>query len=191
MTDIEMAIRQLQNNGLVVYPTDTLYALGASINSKRAVKKLYMAKNRPIDYPLSIAVADVESIESVAITNKQSRDLARVFLPGPLTLVLKKRNNVPSLISRSTIAVRVPNHPIAQELIQKVGPLTATSANRHDGPSPTTINQAKDQLGSHVACYLDDGILPGIPSTIVDATMGLSILREGAIEAKEVYAYRS
>lgn len=191
MIDFEAAVRWLQSGDLVVYPTDTLYALGALIANESAVQKIYKVKGRPYNCPLPVAVADITAIDKIAIMNKQAQRLARFFLPGPLTLVLRKRETVPPFVSCDTVAVRVPNNPIARKLLRKAGPLTATSANCHNGSPPVTIDHAKKQLGSQVSCFLDGGSLLGIPSTIVDVATDFLILREGAIPAQEVYAYRN
>ena len=191
MTDFDEAVRLLLNGDLIVYPTDTLYALGAIMANEKAVKKIYEVKGRPYDFPLPVAVADISAIDEIAIMNKQAQRLANFFLPGPLTLVLKKRETVPPFVSHDTVAVRVPKNLIAYKLLRKTGPLTATSANRHNGFPPATVETAKKQLGSQVLYYLNGGSLLGIPSTIVDVTTDLIILREGSIPAQEVYAHRN
>ncbi|HDS58754.1 MAG TPA: threonylcarbamoyl-AMP synthase [Thermoplasmatales archaeon] len=189
MTELEAAVHTLQSGGLVVYPTDTLYALGASISHREAVERVYAVKRRPLRCPLPVAVAEVELMDQVGVMTAPARRLAGAFLPGPLTLVLARRDAVPAVVSPRTVAVRVPDHPVARCLLSRTGPLTATSANLHRGPLPATVEGAREQLGAGVDLYVDGGLLPGTPSTIVDATGEVQVLREGAIPAEEVYAH--
>ena len=182
-----MAKEILQKGGIVVYPTDTLYGLGASIFEENAVKRIYEIKKRPHHIPLPIIVPSVEGIKEVAIVTDIAFTLARKFLPGALTLVLKKRDIISDTIARETIAVRVPDHDIAREIASEV-PITATSANIHGGEEPVTIAIAKKQLGSNVDMYIDAGKLPGKPSTIVDVTKEkMKIIREGVIKKERLY----
>lgn len=189
MTELEKAVHTVGSGGLVVYPTDTLYALGASISHQEAVERVYEVKCRPLSHPLPVAVADVATMEEVGVMTALARRLASAFLPGPLTIVVVKQDVVPAVVAPRTVAIRVPDHPVARRLLSSTGPLTATSANRHRGPLPATVETAQEQLGSDVDMYLDGGSLLGTPSTIVDATGEVRVLREGAISEEEVYAH--
>lgn len=186
-SEIERALELLREGKLIVYPTDTLYGLGADIFNREAVKKVYEVKKRPVSMPLSIAISDVEEIEKYAFMNKIAYKIADQFLPGALTLILKKKKRVPDVISKDKIAIRIPSNEIALKIAENI-PITATSANIHGGENPWKIEIARKQLGEKVALYIDAGDLKNIPSTIVDLSEGkLKIIREGAIKREEIY----
>jgi len=188
--DIDGMAKILKAGGLVVYPTDTLYGLGADPFNDSAVKKVFLTKNRPFDMPLSIAVSDVRMLESVAVVNDSARRLIAKFLPGPLTILLTKKPSVSDLLSSgdNQIGIRIPAHPLALKLIKKVGPITSTSANLHSKPDPTTIDMAKKDLGSSVDLYIDCGKTKHqLGSTIVDVSEGdVEIVRAGVISKEEI-----
>ena len=188
--DLSQAILALKHGDVVVYPTDTLYALGADIYNEDAVRRIFKIKNRPLDIPLSVAVANFESIESIAIVNDIARRLAEHFLPGSLTLVLNKKSNISSIITGGLdkVAVRIPDNEVALELLSKFGSLTSTSANVHDMETPQDVKGIKKQFkDGDVAVYLDCGKLNASPSTIVDITTKTpKIIREGIITKKNI-----
>jgi len=186
--DLFKAIEALKQGGLVVYPTDTLYALGADIFNEDAVKKVFRVKKRPFDVPLPVAVSTVVDMEKIAFVDRKVRRLAERFLPGQLTLILNKRDVVPDVVTSGLdkIAVRIPDNKFALELLSVFGPLTVTSANIHDMEPPNNIKEIEAQLKG-VDVYLDHGVLEGLPSTIVDITSGEpKFLREGKITKKEI-----
>ncbi len=189
MNDVAGAVAVIREGGLVVYPTDTLYGLGVSAFDERAVQHVYEVKQRPRDMPLPVAVGSVDDIETVAYMNETAGALAARLLPGALTLVLRKRQqHVPRQVAGDTIAVRVPDHPVALELCREAGPVTATSANLHGGTMPAEVDMARRQLGDMVDRYLDGGRLQGVPSTVVDVTSGdITIVRDGAISEETLY----
>lgn len=188
MNEIAAAVDILRQSGLVVYPTDTLYGLGASAFDGQAVERIYQVKRRPASMPLPVAVSSVDAIETVAYMNDTARVLAAQLLPGALTLVLSKRPEIPRQVAEDTIAVRVPDHPVALELCRQAGPVTATSANLHGGAAPADVTEARRQLGNGVDRYLDGGRLPGVPSTVVDVTSkAISIIRKGAIPEERLH----
>jgi L-threonylcarbamoyladenylate synthase len=131
--DFEEIIAALKAGELVVFPTDTLYGIGADPFNENSIKKVYMAKNRPFDMPLSIAVSNEKMMESVAVLNDNARKLIRKFLPGALTVMLTKKPSLPDMLTSGSnqIGIRIPDHPFALRLIDKFGPITATSANLH------------------------------------------------------------
>jgi L-threonylcarbamoyladenylate synthase len=188
--DMENLTRIVKTGGLAVYPTDTLYGLGADPFNDSAVKKVFLSKNRPFDMPLSIAVADIRMIESVAVLNDSARKLITRFLPGPLTILLTKKPSVSDLLTSgdNTIGIRVPDHPFALKFIKRIGPITSTSANLHSRPDPTSIEMAKKDLGSSVDVYIDCGKTRySAPSTIVDVSEGdVEIVRAGVISKEEI-----
>lgn len=178
------AARALRSGGIVVYPTDTLYGLGAPVRDPAAVRRVFLAKHRPPDQPLSIAVAEPAAVAQVAQVTPLARRLLRL-LPGPLTLLLEKTPAVPDVVTggQPTVGVRVPDHPVCLDLLRRAGPLTATSANLHGRPDPTTIEEARTALGDRVDYYLaSPSPLLGAPSTLVDCRGAEPrVLREGIL----------
>ncbi len=177
----------LKKGGLVVYPTDTLYALGGDATSERVVRKVFRAKKRPLDMPLPIAVADMRMLKRYAHLHEEARVLAEKYLPGPLTLILEKKDLPPVLTSGlDNVAVRIPANDAALELIELFGkPVVTTSANFSGDPPPVSVEEVPEGLGAEVA--LDQGVLgERVPSTIVGFDDGLRVIREGKISKKEI-----
>jgi L-threonylcarbamoyladenylate synthase len=186
---VKDALRALKNGDVIIYPTDTLYALGADIYNEEAVRKIYELKQRPFSSPLPVAVGSPEAIETVAFTNKAAKIIIERFLPGTLTIILKKRSSVPDVVTSSlkNIAVRIPDNPIALDLLNQFGPLTVTSANIHDEKTPGSIQDIQAQLHSVITVCLDDGTHTDEPSTIVDLTSkNIQVIRAGPITEKEL-----
>jgi L-threonylcarbamoyladenylate synthase len=173
---------------LVVLPTDTVYGIGADAFSPNAVARLLAAKRRGRDMPVPVLIGSWGTLDGLVDHVSAEADALRsAFWPGGLTLVVR---HAPSLNwdlgeSNGTVAVRMPLHPVAIELLEKTGPMAVSSANRHGAPAAQTGAEAQAQLGEDVAVYLDDGqVTGGVASTIVDVTRGrLQILRLGAITA--------
>jgi L-threonylcarbamoyladenylate synthase len=188
---IEQAIDILKKGGLVAFPTDTVYGLGANAFDEDAVAKVYEAKKRPRHLALPLLLGGVSQIAVVArdIPDIAWR-LAKQFLPGGLTLVLYKSPSVSSLITGGgeKIAVRVPDHPVPLALIEGLGaPITGTSANLSGSPSPLTAEEVYRQLGDRVHLIIDGRCHRGIDSTVIDLTAETpTILREGAISRDEI-----
>ncbi|MCX6652063.1 MAG: L-threonylcarbamoyladenylate synthase [Methanomassiliicoccales archaeon] len=183
---------ELQAGHLVVYPTETLYGLGANPLDETAVKRVYMAKRRPFDMPLSIAVSDMEMLERIAIMDSTSRKLAERFMPGPITLILIKKPIIPDIVTSASdeVGIRMPDQPLALRIIKAFGPITSTSANLHSKPDPVTIKNTVRDLGDAVSIYLDCGKTKlGVHSTIVTVRDGeMEIIRHGAISDKRIEA---
>ena len=174
---LEAAVRTLARGGLVVYPTDTLYGLGARATDRRAIERLYALKGRPRDRPIAIAVASLEEIEPLVEADPVQRAFVRRTLPGATTVVLPasrwaRSHLAPLLIAEGgRIGLRVPDHPLARELARRAGPLSCTSANRHGRPDAATLEEARRQLGGEGIRYLSGGPTPaGRGSRIVDLT---------------------
>jgi L-threonylcarbamoyladenylate synthase len=180
----------LSRGKLVVYPTDTLYALGADPYDAAAVHALYVLKGKPEGEPVSVMVADVNSIAGVARFHPAAKALAEKHLPGPLTLVLPPGPSCPKapVASKTGIGVRVPDHPVAMAVARRYGVVTCTSANRHGEEPPRDIYEVISQLGDAVEAYVDAGSCPvGMESTVVDFTGGHGrVLREGVLSAEEL-----
>jgi L-threonylcarbamoyladenylate synthase len=173
---IEQAAAVLRRGELAAFPTETVYGLGADATNGRAVAAIFAAKGRPSFNPLISHVVDTEAAARLGVLPDSARVLATAFWPGPLTLVLAKqaRCAVADLATAGldTIAVRVPNHPVAQALLRAVGrPIAAPSANRSGHVSPTTAVHVAADLGARVAMILDGGPTAiGLESTVMDAT---------------------
>jgi L-threonylcarbamoyladenylate synthase len=177
----------LKRGELVVYPTDTLYALGGNALNEKAALKVYEAKKRSLSKPLPIAVSDLRMMEKYAHLDRDAKTLADKYLPGALTLILEKKN-LPALLTSDLdkVAVRIPANSAALELVRLVGgPVITTSANFTGEPPPVSIAEVPRELGAEIA--LDQGNLgERVPSTIVDFTGEPRIVREGKIKADEI-----
>lgn len=184
---IQAAAQIIREGGLVAFPTETVYGLGADALNPMASKKIYAAKGRPSDNPLIVHIADVEDFKRVAKKMpKKAEKLAEAFWPGPLTMIVDKNDNVPyeTTGGMDTVAVRMPNHPVALELIRRSGCLIAApSANTSGRPSPTLAEHVAEDLGGKIPMILDGGEVGiGIESTIIDLTEEVPmILRPGYI----------
>ncbi|MBI1816832.1 MAG: threonylcarbamoyl-AMP synthase [Deltaproteobacteria bacterium] len=186
-TAIAAAAAALQRGALIVYPTETLYGLGADTSNPAALDALVALKVRADHKPISVLIVGNAMLNTVAarITPLARRLIAR-FWPGPLTLVMTARPSLSNILTAGsgTIGVRWSSHPIANALVEKLGsPLTTPSANPTGQTPPTTIAQARAYFGDRVASYVDGGRLPGgMASTVVDVTGDQPrVLREGAI----------
>jgi L-threonylcarbamoyladenylate synthase len=179
---IDQAVAALRHGaGLIAFPTETVYGLGADALNPRAVARIFEAKNRPSFDPLIVHVRRMEDVaELVTSIPASARQLAEAFWPGPLTLVLPKREVVPDLVTagQPTVAVRVPAHPIALELLERAAiPIAAPSANKFGSVSPTTAEHVEEQLADAVDVILDGGrCTVGVESTIISLVSARPIL---------------
>ncbi len=186
----------LRRGGLVAFPTETVYGLGGSALDADAAKKIYAAKGRPSDNPLIIHVAAPEDAEKYCVTNEAYYKIAAAFMPGPVTVVLPKRENIPASVTGglSTVAVRCPGHPVARALIEEAGvPVAAPSANTSGRPSPTAAEHVIDDLYGKIDAVIDGGEAEiGLESTIVlPREGGVTVLRPGGVTVemlKSVFA---
>jgi L-threonylcarbamoyladenylate synthase len=190
---IRLAADALARGDIVVFPTETVYGLGASALDARAIAKVFAAKERPRFNPLIVHVPSVAEAERYAAVNDTARMLAAAFWPGPLSLVLSKRGNcgIADLVSAGleTIALRVPAHPVAQALLEAVKlPIAAPSANRSGRISPTTAAHVEAELDERPAMILDGGPCPvGIESTVIAVLDGTAaLLRPGAVPREAI-----
>ncbi|OGT37202.1 MAG: threonylcarbamoyl-AMP synthase [Gammaproteobacteria bacterium RIFCSPHIGHO2_12_FULL_38_14] len=188
------AIRLLREGRLVAFPTETVYGLGADATKVEAVGRIFQAKKRPLDHPLIVHIAAKEQLADFAVDiSEDVMKLAQVFWPGPLTLILKKQPTVLDLVTaeQNTIGLRVPNHPIAQALLQGFGGgVAAPSANQFTHVSPTNARAVREELGDSVDLILDGGQCEvGLESTIIDMSSEIPvILRPGMITATMIDA---
>jgi len=187
---IKEAAQIIKAGGIVIYPTDTIYGLAADPYNHIAVLKVFAAKSRVEGKPLSVAVASFDQMDELVFTNTPARKLTKAFLPGPLTIILKKKARLPDELTGGSdkLGVRIPNHPIALKFAELAGPITATSANIAGRSNPRSADEAKEQIGDKVDFVLDAGESPiGEPSTVVDLSEEkLVVLRPGAISEDEL-----
>ncbi|MGI6472164.1 MAG: L-threonylcarbamoyladenylate synthase [Candidatus Methanomethylophilaceae archaeon] len=190
MEAISYAAEEIASGNLVVYPTETVYGIGADVYNQKAVKKVFMVKNRPFDMALSVAVTDKKMIEDIAEINEIADRLIDAFLPGPLTIIIKKNPLVSDLVTSGSqkVGIRMPDNPIALELVKRCGPIVATSANIHSHKDATSVEMAYNELGDSISTYLDSGSSNlGKPSTIVWLNGNeVEIIRQGAISIKQI-----
>ena len=193
-TDINFATKLLKDGALVAFPTETVYGLGADANNPDAIKKVFNLKGRPADHPLIVHLATASQLPLWARDIPQTAwQVAEHFWPGPLTLILLKQEQVSPLITggQDTIALRIPNHPIALQLLQNFGSgLVGPSANKYGRVSPTSAMHVAMDLGNNVNAILDGGESNiGIESTILNLTGSKPmIMRSGAITAAAISA---
>jgi L-threonylcarbamoyladenylate synthase len=187
---IPQALEILENGGLVAFPTDTVYGVGALVFDAAAVESIYAAKNRPVEKAIPILIGGPEDLDKVTTEIPPiAATLAARFWPGPLTLVVPKHPNLPDVVSTApTVGVRVPDHPIARALLRTAGPMAVTSANISGSDSPKTAEEVSRQLNGRIPLILDGGETPGgVPSTVVNC-LGTEpvILREGPVTLKNI-----
>ena len=191
---IHSAAQIIKDGGLVVFPTETVYGLGADATSVLAAQKIYAAKGRPSDNPLIIHVATPKDAEKYAVTNETYYKLSKMFMPGPLTVILAAKGSIPpeTRASLPTVAVRCPENPIARALIAESGvPIAAPSANLSGTPSPTSAAHVIDDMQGRVDMIIDGGDCDfGLESTIVkiDDSGKLTLLRPGKITIDDLTA---
>lgn len=190
--DVANAVAVLRSGGLVAFPTETVYGLGADASNPDALRKVFAAKGRPHDHPLIVHVADAVQLANWArdIPPAATR-LAKKFWPGPLTIILRRAPRVNDLVTggQDTVALRVPSHPVAQALLRAFGGgVAAPSANRFGRVSATTAAHVRHEFGAAVGCVLDGGAADvGIESTIVDLSGAQpALLRPGWITAAQL-----
>ncbi|MBC7224051.1 MAG: threonylcarbamoyl-AMP synthase [Anaerolineae bacterium] len=191
---LEAALAILREGGVVAFPTDTVYGVGADPLREDAVEALYRAKGRPSEKAIPLLLSDAQQMEQVVRdVPPAAQALARCFWPGALSMVLPAREEVPAIVRAGgeTLALRMPDHPVALRLIAAFGwPLAVTSANRSGQPSPATAEEVLAQLGGRVPLVVDGGRCPGgKPSTVLDLTVHPPrILRPGSVTWEDVQA---
>lgn len=188
---IERAVQILRGGGLVAFPTETVYGVGADARSESAVAKIFAAKGRPATNPLIVHVHSIEAAQRyVTQWPPTAQKLAEAFWPGPLTFVLPKHPQIVAMATAglNSVGIRVPNHPLAIDLLKAFdGPIAAPSANRSNHVSPTTARHVRDELGDLVDLILDGGPCDvGIESTVLDLTSSPRVLRPGHVTAAQI-----
>jgi L-threonylcarbamoyladenylate synthase len=180
----------LNAGGLVAFPTDTVYGVGALTFDGKAIESIYLAKDRPVEKAIPVLIGDTGDLEKVGIDiPDMARQLASRFWPGPLTILVPKHSALPEAVSATaTVGVRDPDHKVARTLLRAAGPLAVTSANISGQASPTTAEEVLAQLGGRISLIIDGGPTPGgVPSTVVEClTEDVRIVREGPITKEEL-----
>ena len=193
--EIRRAAQILRAGGLVAFPTETVYGLGADASSEKAVARLYAVKRRPADHPVIVHLYSLErALAWARDVPREARALADHFWPGPLTLILKRSEKAKDFVTggQPSVGIRVPSHPVARDLLEAFGDgIAAPSANRFGRVSPTAAAHVRDDLGEDVDLVLEGGESEvGIESTIVDFSGGRAVLlRPGAIDRKMLEAF--
>ena len=188
---ITAAVAAAKRGDLVVLPTDTVYGLGTDAFSQKGPQKLLAAKGRDRNMPIPVLVGHVKALDGLAQrVDGVTKALAEAFWPGALTIVVKAQPTLRWDLGETnqTVALRMPLNPIAIELLNAVGPMAVSSANKTGQPAATNVDEAISQLGEDVTIYLDGGQTPGnVASTIVDVSSGeIKLLRQGAIPLEEI-----
>jgi L-threonylcarbamoyladenylate synthase len=189
---LALSLDILKQGNLIAFPTDTVYGLAADPFNISAIIKLFESKGREYNKAIAILVGTIEQVDLVAERfTDNAKKLTSKFWPGGLTVIVPKRKDIPDLLSSNqTIGIRMPDHPVALELLQQFGPLATTSANISGGPNPLNAADVFTQLNTRIPLILDGGNCPGgIPSTVVDCTIDeLHILRNGAVPEEALRA---
>ena len=184
----------IKNGGIVIFPTETVYGIGTNGLNEEAIKELYDIKQRPLNKPISLLVNSIDMINNIAkdITDLEYT-LIKKFFPGPLTIILKKKDVVPNIVTANldTVGIRMPTNEIALKLIEYAGvPIATPSANISGKPSGTNPEDIMKDFDNKVDCFIDDGPSPiGLASTIVQVIDGVPhILRQGSITEEQIKA---
>lgn len=186
------AAEYIAEGGVVAFPTETVYGLGADVFNEKAIKKIFTAKGRPFDNPLIVHITSIDELSRLVKNIPRSAEkLIGAFFPGPLTIIFPKHKNVSPLVTAGlrTVAVRMPRHPITEQFLRACStPVAAPSANRSGRPSPTTWQAVRDDLEGRIHCILKGGPSKvGLESTVVDCTRKVPVvLRTGAITLEEI-----
>lgn len=191
---IKKAVETLEQGGIIAYPTDTAYGLGVDATNTEAIKSLFELKGRNAEKAMHVTVSDIDMAGTYAEITPDAEKLAEAFLPGPLTLVLRKKETIPDVLvgGKNTVGIRIPKNDTALAIVRLLKkPITATSANISGGDTSYSTTAVRESLGEksdRVDVYVDDGTLPRIaPSTLVDLTQEEPIiLREGPITREQI-----
>jgi L-threonylcarbamoyladenylate synthase len=182
MTTAEEAARTIKYGGVIVYPTETVYGLGGSILYERAIKRIFEIKGRSSSMPVSAAVSSFDMIDEIALIEEDERTLIEELLPGPVTVLVRKRAFVPDILTSGSplLGIRFPDHSLALKIIEASGPITSTSANKSGAPSPTSVAEIDPYVARAVDLVVDgDPSKYRESSTLVDLK-ARKVIRSGA-----------
>lgn len=186
---ISSCVSALLEEKLIIYPTDTLYGIGADATSHIAIEKVFAAKRRPPDKPVSVAVESIERAEEIAIFTPIAYKIAEKLLPGALTIILESRSQIPYLCKEGKIGIRIPDNPFTLDLLKKFGrPIVATSANLSGGSDPKEISEILEEVLECADIVVDQGRTKYAErSTIIDLSKNkIEVVREGKIKIEEI-----
>jgi L-threonylcarbamoyladenylate synthase len=187
---LEQSVKVLNNGGLIVFPTDTVYGLASKFDQSEAIQRIYQVKGREQTKALPVLISNLDQIELISKgLSENAIKLARFYWPGALTVILEKREDLQVPLSMdNSIGIRIPDDPFVRNLAEQVGPLATTSANLSGLPNTTNIDEVLKQIGDSVDLIVDGGeCAGGIPSTVVDCRgEEIKILREGTISKEEI-----
>ena len=192
--ELKIPAKIIKEGGIVIFPTETVYGIGTNGLDKEAIKKLYEVKQRPLNKPISLLVSNIEMVEQVAKNiSKLEYKIMQNFFPGPLTIILEKKDIVPDILTANTntVGIRMPSGEIARKLIEYAGvPIATPSANISGKPSGTNIKDIQKDFDGKVDCFIDNGESKlGIPSTIIRVINDeVHILRQGSISMEQIKA---
>lgn len=187
---VQKVVQAIESGELVIYPTETVYGLAADPTSKDAVLKVFRAKSRPLEKPISVAVNSLSMAYRVGKLSKREEKLIQTLLPGPLTVLVRRRPPISELLTAGTgkVGVRIPDHPVPLKLVEAVGgPITCTSANISGNPPPRDLDRALNQLGESVKLAINGGRSTDVqPSTVVDVERDVEVIRKGPISESTI-----
>lgn len=182
-------VDDLLNGEVVGFPTETVYGLAIVYDSKKAFDKLYEIKNRSINKPISMMVANKDILKSVAYIDENSQKVIDAFMPGALTIILKAKEDLPYFVTfnQETIGVRIPTNDVALNILKSVNkPLLVTSANISSEPSLIKANDVYDKFNGLIASLIDEDAINGVSSTVVDVRNDIKVYREGPISKNDI-----
>lgn len=175
-------------NKVIIFPTDTVYGIGASVFDKEGIKRIYDIKKRPSDKPLAVLCANYEQINEIAYVNDDAKILIDNFMPGALTVILKSKEVIKESMGLETIGVRIPNYKLAREILLKNGPMATTSVNESGYPSLNNYDKIKEEYDDFVELIIPPSgeATSSKASTVVDITSAPKVLRQGAITIEDI-----
>jgi L-threonylcarbamoyladenylate synthase len=179
---IREASKTIISGGVIVYPTETVYGIGASALDEQAILRVFQIKKRPMSMPIFLAVSSLEMLDRVAELNEGDREILERLMPGPVSVLVRRKSVVPDVLTAGAplVGIRFPDHEVALRIIDAAGPITSTSANRTGSPSPACAEEVSPEIADRVEMVLDGGKCKfGQPSTLLDLT-NRKIIRPGA-----------
>ena len=182
-------VKDLLNGNVVGFPTETVYGLAIVYNNKEAFDRLYEIKNRGINKPISMMVSSIDVLNQVADIDENSEKVIKHFMPGPLTIILNAKDNLPQHVTfnNKTIGVRIPDHEIALKILKEVGlPLLVTSANISNEPSLIKAKDVLEKFEGQISSLINEDAIDGIASSVVEVINEVKVYREGPISKKQL-----
>ena len=179
---IREAAKTIISGGVIVYPTETVYGIGASALDEQAILRVFQIKKRPMSMPIFLAVSSLEMLDRVAELEADDREILERLMPGPVSVLVRRKSVVPDVLTAGSplVGIRFPDHEVALRIIDAAGPITSTSANRTGSPSPASAEEVSPEIADRVEMVLDGGKCKfGQPSTLLDLT-NRKIIRPGA-----------